>query len=212
MGFYLNEYLVAQGISLRKRVSELFDQLAKDQELAQVFIRNPIVVLQSKVFPEFPIADEASGNAANELLYSVLNNEKFMKWTEEYQKSLVEQYNRTGKIPERKELLQDLAKGIMEHGDPKILSDLLALPEAYLPEMPLGFRHVWYYVEFYAWAYVYFFYYLIFAFGLPNKVSILDENQKIVTISPKELRSLAEQMIQYAKKMREQGKGKTPKK
>ena len=204
MGFYLNEYLVAQGINLRERVSELFDELANNPELAQVFIRNPIVVLQSKIFPEMPVADEESGNAANELLYSVLTNEKFMKWTEKYQKSLVDQYNQTGKIPDRKELLQGLAKGIIEHGDPKLLSDLLALPQTYLPEMPVGLRHVWYYVEFYAWAYIYFFYYLIFAFGLPNKVSIIDENQKIVILSPKELRSLAEQMIEYAKKMREE--------
>ena len=82
MGFYLNDYLVANGISLRKRISELFDELQKNQELAQVFIRNPITVLQSKLLPEFKDADEELINAANQLLYSVLTNEKFMDWLE----------------------------------------------------------------------------------------------------------------------------------
>jgi len=40
--------------------------------------------------------------------------------------------------------------------------------------------------------------------GFPNQISILDENQKIVTVSPKELRSLSEQITDYAKKMRAQ--------
>src|SRR3974377_2011634 len=114
MGFYLNEYFVANGISLRKRVSELFDQLEHDRELAKVFIQNPVVVLQSKVFPEFQVTDEESANAANQLLFSVLTNEQFMKWTEKYQKSLMDHYNKTGEIPDKKEMLQALARGIIE--------------------------------------------------------------------------------------------------
>jgi hypothetical protein len=45
---------------------------------------------------------------------------------------------------------------------------------------------------------------LDFVLGVPLQASLLDENQKIVTVSPKELKSLSEQMVNYAKKMREQ--------
>jgi hypothetical protein len=212
MGFYLNDYLVANGISLRKRVSELFDQLEKDRELAKVFVQNPIVVLQSKVFPELFVADEESVHAANQLLFSVLNNDKFMKWSEKYQKSLMDHYNKTGKIPEKKELLQALARGIIEHGDPQILGDLLGLPQAAGLETDLGFRHTWFYVEYYAFAYIYIFYFFIYAFANADKISVLDENLRMVMISPKELRALAEQMVKYARQMREHPQEKTPEK
>jgi hypothetical protein len=33
---------------------------------------------------------------------------------------------------------------------------------------------------------------------------LIDENQKIATISPRELKSLSEQIVQYAKKVRAQ--------
>jgi hypothetical protein len=212
MGFYLNDYLIANGVSLRKRVSELFDQLEQDRELAKVFIQNPTVVLQSKIFPEFPATDEESVSAANQLLFSVLTNEKFTKWTEKYQKSLMDRYNKTGKIPDKKELLQGLARGIIEHGDPKILTDLLELSQtSTTPTEAFGFRHVWYYVEYYAWAYIYIFFIFLYAFANADKISLFDEKQHLVMISPKELRSLAEQMVKYAKQMREH-KEKTPEK
>ncbi|HME45437.1 MAG TPA: hypothetical protein VKF36_20260 [Syntrophorhabdales bacterium] len=212
MGFYLNDYLIANGVSLRKRVSELFDQLEQDRELAKVFIQNPTVVLQSKIFPEFPATDEESVSAANQLLFSVLTNEKFTKWTEKYQKSLMDRYNKTGKIPDKKELLQGLARGIIEHGDPKILTDLLELSQtSTTPTEAFGFRHVWYYVEYYAWAYIYIFFIFLYAFANADKISLFDEKQHMVMISPKELRSLAEQMVKYAKQMRER-KEKTPEK
>jgi hypothetical protein len=210
MGFYLNDYLVANGTSLRKRVSELFDQMEQDRELARVFIQNPIVVLQSKVFPEFHITDQESVNAANQLLFSVLTNEKFMRWTEKYQKSLIDRYNKTGEVPDKKELLQTLAKGIIQHGDAKILTDLLELSQTSSTPTPFGIRHVWYYVEFYAWAYIYIFYIYIFAFGRADKMSLFDEKQQMVTISPKELRSLAEQIVKHAKQMREQSSKEKP--
>ena len=212
MGFYLNDYLIANGVSLRKRVSELFDQLEQDRELAKVFIQNPTVVLQSRIFPEFPVIDEESVSAANQLLFSVLTNEKFTKWTEKYQKSLMDRYNKTGKIPDKKELLQGLARGIIDHGDPKILTDLLELSQtSTTPTEAFGFRHVWYYVEYYAWAYIYIFFIFLYAFANADKISLFDEKQQLVMISPKELRSLAEQMVKYAKQMRE-GREKTPEK
>jgi len=68
MGFFLNDYLIANGTSLRKRVSDLFDELEKNPELPKVFIHNPSLVLQSKVLPEFEVIDEDSINAANQLV------------------------------------------------------------------------------------------------------------------------------------------------
>jgi hypothetical protein len=80
----------------------------------------------------------------------------------------------------------------------------LETPPKNIASASLGWRHVWYYVEYYAWAYIYFFYVFVWAIGYPDKMSVLDENQKIVTISPKELKSLAVQMVKYAKKIRAQ--------
>ena len=97
----------------------------------------------------------------------------------------------------------------MENGDPKILSDLLEVSPKTIASTSLGWRHVWYYVEYYAWAYIYFFYVWIFAFGPVNRVSLLDENQKIITISPKELKLLAEEILKHAREIREQDKEST---
>jgi hypothetical protein len=209
MSFFLNDYLVANGISLRKRVSDLFDELEKNPELAKVFIRNPFLVLQSKVLPEFAVMNEDSINAANQLLYSVLSNDKFMKWAETYGAKLIDQYNKTGKIPDKKKMLRAFAKGIIEYGDPRILSDLLEIPKQLDESLSELVEHWWLYyhiivfIEFY---YIFIYDYIVVG---PDRISLLDENQKIVTISPKELKSLAEQMVKHAKKMRTQAEENT---
>jgi hypothetical protein len=202
MGFFLNDYFVANGISLRKRISDLFDELEKNPELAQVFIRNPVLVLQSKVLPEFEVMGEDEIDAANQLLYSVLSNDKFMNWTQEYGAKLINQYNKTGKLPDKKKILRAFAKGIIEYGDERILGDLLDMPQNFNGSEGLV-EHWWFYyhivlaIEFF---YIFVYDYIIVG---ANRISLLDEKQQIVTISPKELKSLAEQMIKYSKKMRE---------
>ena len=202
MGFFLNDYFVANGISLRKRVSELFDELEKNDELAQVFIQNPTLVMLSKVLPEFEVIEENSINAANQLLFSVLSNDKFLKWTQEYGTKLIDQYNKTGKVPDKKKILQAFAKGIIEYGDERILGDLLEIPQAF-NWTEERVEHWWFYYHIIlAIEFFYIFVYDYIVVG-PDRISLLDENQKIVTISPKELKSLAEQMIKYSKKMRE---------
>ena len=108
MGFFLNDYLVSNGISLRERVSDLFDELEKNKELAQVFVQNPTLVMQTKVLPEFEVLEENSINAANQLLFSVLSNDKFLKWTQDYGTKLIDQYNKTGKVPHKKEILRGI--------------------------------------------------------------------------------------------------------
>ena len=145
MVFFLNDYLVANGISLRKRISDLFDELEKNPELAKVFVRNPALVLQSKVLPEFEVMDEDSINAANQLLFSVLSNDKFMKWTQDYGAKLIDQYNKTGKVPDKKKILRAFAKGIIEYGDPKILSDLLEIPQKQIESESGLVEHWWFY-------------------------------------------------------------------
>lgn len=202
MVFFLNDYLVANGISLRKRISDLFDELEKNPELAQVFVRNPVLVLQSKVLPEFTVMDEDAIDAANQLLYSVLSNDKFMKWTQDYGAKLIDQYNKTGKLPDKKKILHAFAKGIVEYGDPRILSDLLEIPQTQIESESGLVEHWWLYyhiIVFIEFFYIFNYDYIIVG---PDRISLLDEKQQIVTISPKELKSLAEQMIKYSKKMR----------
>ena len=202
---------------LRKRVSDLFDELEKNPELAQVFIRNPIIVLQSKIFPEFPTFDEDTINKANQFLFSVLSNDKFMKWLENYQKETINRYNKSGKLPSKKKVLQEFAKGLIENGDPKILNDLLEvstktveqLNASRMIEMDFLVSNknfaIWEYlflirISVFVYNYDYFTYQ---AAGI-GKIDSIDEQQKIVTISTKELRSLSEQIVKYAKHKREQ--------
>jgi len=204
MRFFLNDYLVTNGISLRKRISDLFDELEKNPELAKVFIHNPTLVLQSKVLPEFVVIDEDSTNLANQLLFSVLSNDRFMKWAEDYGSKMIDQYNKTGKIPDKKKILRSFAKGIIEYGDPRIVSNLLEAPQQLNKSTSGLVEHWWFYyhiimvIEFF---YIFTYDYIVVG---PDRISLLDENQKIVTISPKELKSLAEQMIKHAKEMRSQ--------
>jgi len=214
MDFYLNDYFVANGVSLRDRVSELFDELERNTELAQVFIRNPILVLQEKVFPELGDLNEEILDAANQFLYSVLSNDQFMRWLEKYQVRLINQYNRTKKIPTRNKVLRDLARAFIETGDSKILADLLDVSFKASPK-PLYLNS--YFDSFFllatklavfltvfvkshiAVSHEYFF--SITIYGPPDKISLL-KDQQIVTISPRELKSLSEKMVNHAKKMR----------
>jgi hypothetical protein len=211
MAFFLNDYLDVKGINLRNRISGLFDELAKDPKLAQVFIRNPILVLQSMVLPEVPLLDEETLNASNQFLFSVLSNDKFTKWLENYQSKLIAQYNSTAKLPSKRKIIQEFAKGLIINGDPKILSDLLQISPKGFPEQQktLVFVH-----DYIAIASIFIRlsiitvsqYYVIIWFWIlgPSKMKLMDENQKIVTISPRELKSLSEQIVKYAKKVRAQ--------
>ena len=216
MSFFLNDYLISNGINLRKRVSDLFDELEKNPELATVFIRNPIVVLQTKIFPEFPEFDVDRTNEANQFLFSVLSNDKFIQWLEKYQKQTINHYNKSGKLPNKHKVLQEFAKGLIENGDPKILSDLLdtssktieQLKSSKMIEMDFIISNknfaIWEYlflirISLFVYNYDYFTYQ---AAGI-GKIDIIDEQQKIVTISSKELRSLSDQIIKYAKQKRE---------
>lgn len=204
MGFFLNDYLVANGISLRKRVSDLFDELEKNNELSKVFVQNPTLIMLSKVLPEFEVIEENSINAANQLLFSVLSNDKFLKWTQDYGTKLIDQYNKTGKVPDKKKILRAFAKGIIEYGDPKLLSDILQIPQE-LMESSSGLVDRWWFY-YHIIAFIEFFYIFNYDYIIvgPDRISLLDENQKIVTISPKELKSLAQQLVSYANKIRTQ--------
>lgn len=216
MSFFLNDYLISNGINLRKRVSDLFDELEKNPELANAFIRNPIVVLQTKIFPEFPKFDIDQTNEANQFLFSVLSNDKFVQWLEKYQKQTIKNYNNSGKLPSKRKVLQEFAKGLIENGDPKILSDLLdtsqktieQLNSSKMIEMDFIVSNknfaIWEYlflirISLFVYNYDYFTYQ---AAGI-GKIDIIDEQQKIVTISSKELRSLSDQIVKYAKQKRE---------
>ena len=214
MEFYLSDYFVANGVSLRERVSELFDELGKNTELAQVFIRNPILVLQKKVFPELGDLNEELLDAANQFLYSALSNDKFMQWLDKYQARLITQYNRTKKIPSKNKVLQDLSKALIETGDSTILADLLEISFKASPK-PLYMNSYFDSVFLLATklavfltvfvkndiAVTYEYFFSITIYGPPDKISLL-KNQQIVTISPRELKSLAEKMVNHAKKMR----------
>ncbi len=217
MSFFLNDYLIANGISIRKRVSDLFDELKKNPQLAQVFIQNPILVLQTKTLPELQTLDQDATNAANQFLFSVLTNDKFIKWLENYQNKLISQYNKNATLPSKKQVLQEFAKSIIENGDPKIVSDLLELTPKNLErlnasrmiEMDFVVSNknfaIWEYVLFVRISlFVYNYDYLVEQAAGIGKINLIDENQKIVTISIKELKSLSEQIVNHAKKIRAQ--------
>jgi hypothetical protein len=216
MSFFLNDYLISNGINLRKRVSDLFDELEKNPELSNAFIRNPIVVLQTKIFPEFPKFDIDQTNEANQFLFSVLSNDKFVQWLEKYQKQTIKNYNNSGKLPSKRKVLQEFAKGLIENGDPKILSDLLDTSQKTIEQLNSSKMIEMDFIvsnkNFAIWEYlflirislfVYNYYYFTYQAAGIGKIDIIDEQQQIVTISSKELRSLSDQIVKDAKQKRE---------
>lgn len=222
MGFYLDDYLVANGISIRKRVSDLFDELKNNPQLAQVFIQNPILVLQTKTLPELQTIDEDATNAANQFLFSVLTNDKFVKWLENYQNKLITQYNKNATFPTKKQVLKEFAKSIIENGDPLIVSNLLELTPKTLGELNTSRMIDMHFVvsnkNFAIWEYllivrislfVYNYDFLVYQAAGIGKINVINENQKIATISSKELRSLSEQIVNHAKKIRAQAEEKS---
>ena len=54
MSFFLNDYLISNGINLRKRVSDLFDELEKNPELAQRLYSQPHSCFANQNFPRIP--------------------------------------------------------------------------------------------------------------------------------------------------------------
>ena len=149
--------------------------------------------MQTKIFPEFPKFDIDQTNEANQFLFSVLSNDKFVQWLEKYQKQTIKNYNNSGKLPSKRKVLQEFAKGLIENGDPKILSDLLdtsqktieQLNSSKMIEMDFIVSNknfaIWEYlflirISLFVYNYDYFTYQ---AAGI-GKIDIIDEQQKIV--------------------------------
>jgi hypothetical protein len=164
-------------------------------------------VLPSKILPESGELDEDSINAANQFLYSALSNDKFMRWVENYRTELKNQYKKTGKLPDKKIILNEFAKGLLESGDPKILRDLLEIsPKTIAANLPgnaalvnvaIFVTKVYAILEFTALIHLEVLVHLdivVTEVGIP-------EDENLMPVSPKELKSLSEQIVNYAKKM-----------
>jgi hypothetical protein len=121
-------------------VSERFEQLARrlgeDAPLRKLYVHDPARVIAGAVFPkeEIPSAEIDRGSR---LLFSLLSNEEFRKWANDYQAQLVRQALEATElddpyealrtqlaITDRANLHRDLAEAIARHADPALIASL----------------------------------------------------------------------------------------
>jgi hypothetical protein len=71
-----------------ERLGSFLQRLNNDPALLQTFARDPSGVLSPSVFPDDPQPALSTINRGNRLLFSLLSNERFMTWSEQYTERL----------------------------------------------------------------------------------------------------------------------------
>lgn len=136
-----NEYLVFRAPEVRSRMSELLRDVEGDATVRQMYLRDPIGVINRAVFPdqEVPASELSRGNR---LLFALLTNEKFLNWSRSYEidltKKAVDATNiedpstalRTYlAVVDRSTIHQDLAVAAAEFADPELIAALTWRPD-----------------------------------------------------------------------------------
>ena len=117
------ELLLLEYDNLLERIDILFKKLitSNDQNYLQVFLTNPIELFEKELIfdnVEFPLQEISDGNR---FLFSVLSNDLFYKWLQDYQNDIIDKM-KTAKtiIPDKNQILQDIAGAMVQFGDKEI--------------------------------------------------------------------------------------------
>lgn len=117
------ELLLLEYDNLLERIDILFKKLItdNDQNYLQVFLTNPIELFEKELIfdnIEFPLQEISDGNR---FLFSVLSNDLFYKWLQDYQNDIIGKMQ-TAKtiIPDKNQILQDIAGAMVQYGDKEI--------------------------------------------------------------------------------------------
>lgn len=196
--------LVLKHENLRGSVAALFGELNDNRGLQKIFIKNPSKVVLSAILPkgmEMPTGQRLS--EANRFLFSLLANDDFRDWAQNYQEKLNADL-RSGKMKaedvDKLSLAQDMAAAFGRYGDTSLMVSLAnqaALPDKAMRDV----IDVEVYVEVYiAVAAVIFL--ILFAIDI---TPVTADEYFDKRLSPAEIRSIADQLVNQAKLKQQAG-------
>jgi len=130
-----DDLLVFHYEGLASRSQKFFDALGESDALVEEFVTDPVRILSEQVLPLPESLSDVEIGKANRFLYSLLSNERFMRWAEEWQKEHESAIRTTGEGEEarvavqiaREELFRDLAHALWEYGDRETLNSIIGL-------------------------------------------------------------------------------------
>ena len=130
------DLLILRRPEIDQRFQALGERLVKDAALRELYVKDPARVIATSVFPDSPVPG-AEINRGNRLLYSLLTNEGFQRWAQDYQETLAktavdatkmddpEEALRTYlAVTDRAKLHQDIVEAIAEYADPELIASL----------------------------------------------------------------------------------------
>jgi len=79
-----DQRLILEFPEFAERLSGFLQRLDNEPALLQAFARDPSGILSTSVFPGDPEPTLTAINRGNRLLFSLLSNERFMTWSEQY--------------------------------------------------------------------------------------------------------------------------------
>jgi hypothetical protein len=123
--------LMVHDAKFREHMVEALETIGKDRSLQRDLVRDPAGSAIRDFLPDHlqGVADTDLSDA-NRLVMSAVANDGFRSWMDDYQRRLLEVHREhedpiRSIIEGKNELLQDLAKALIEHGDAELLKNLL---------------------------------------------------------------------------------------
>jgi hypothetical protein len=206
------ELLLLEYDNLIEKIDTLFKKLITDnnQNYLQVFLTNPSeFFVKELIFDdiEFPLQEISDGNR---FLFSVLSNDLFYKWLQDYQNDIIEKMQSEKTIlPDKNQILKDMAGAMVQFGDKEIAFTFLnAYTQIANRQRPRGHGDddvaV---VTLVAVAIVVIVVAVIAPIALISlRINPLGSTILPTNISVQQMRSLADQLVSQAKKYKEDGK------
>lgn len=125
-----DELLILNYRNFSERVGNLYSQLDKSTAMKELLSKNPVGLINKFLFSEYNVS-AGEINQGNRLLFSLLSNPKFLKWSERFEEQIKEElkqipekeYDENERVKmlfaklDRSKLYQQLAQATLEFGD-----------------------------------------------------------------------------------------------
>ncbi len=199
-----SEPLVLKHEDLRGSVAGLFGELNGSQRLQKIFINDPSRVVLSAILPKGAgMPSDQRLSEANRFLFSLLANGDFRDWAREYQEKLNEGLRSGALNPkdiDKGTLAQDLVEAFGRYGDPSLITALGN--QAMLPDKDELEQHG---VEVAISIYILVVSVIVLVIVAIDLTPLTSDEYADKRLSPAEIRSLADQLVNQAKRRQQAG-------
>jgi len=116
------ELLILRAEATKPKIINLFERMKNDKKLTASFVRNPWRVLES--IGELPQGHGVS--QSNRLLFSLLSNQKFMKWANDFNSKILRDIKNKPPLEslQLEKIYGDFTKAIAEFADESLMYSL----------------------------------------------------------------------------------------